>query len=104
MELLKEWLRLPPEMSEMRDEGLLKLFFSGVLEREEAAETLRRMRDRRTAFADDLAAIEPNVVEKSDEFALIVLRGGIEYNRWFADWCERMESDLLAPAKKERSA
>jgi DNA-binding PadR family transcriptional regulator len=103
MERLKDWLRLPPETSEMRDEGLLKLFFSGVLEPGEAAETLRRMRESRVAIADDLAAIEPEVIEKSDEFALMVLRGGIEYNRWFADWCERMEADLLAPAQKERS-
>src|SRR5262249_38879856 len=43
MERLKQWLRLPPETAEMRDEGLLKLFFSGVLEPAEAAETLRRM-------------------------------------------------------------
>ncbi|HEY1355386.1 MAG TPA: PadR family transcriptional regulator [Solirubrobacterales bacterium] len=104
MERLKEWLRQPPEMSEMREEGLLKLFFSGVLERDEASETLRRMREHRTALADDLAAIEPNVIDKSDEFALMVLRGGIEYNRWFAEWCERMEAQLLAPAGKERSS
>jgi PadR family transcriptional regulator, regulatory protein AphA len=104
LERLKEWLRLPPETAEMRDEGLLKLFFSGVLEPTEAAETLRRMGERRTAIADDLAAIEPRVVEKSDEYALMVLRAGIEYNRWFADWCARMQADLLSPAEKERSA
>ncbi len=103
MERLREWLRRPPETSEVRDEGMLKLFFSGVLERGEAAETLRRMRERRVALADSLAAIEPEVIEKSDEFALMVLRGGIEYNRWFADWCGRMETDLLAPAQKEGS-
>jgi DNA-binding PadR family transcriptional regulator len=105
MERLKEWLRRPPEMAEMRDEGLLKIFFSGVLEPGEAAETLRRMRGSRTALADELAEIEPVVIEKSDEFALMVLRAGIEYNRWFADWCERMEAGLQAHApSKERSA
>jgi DNA-binding PadR family transcriptional regulator len=103
MERLKEWLRRPPEMSEMRDEGLLKLFFSGVLEPDEAAETLRRMRDRRAALAEELAALEAVVIEKSDEFALMVVRGGVEYNRWYADWCERMEAELLATARKERS-
>jgi hypothetical protein len=75
-----------------------------VLEPGEAAATLRSMRERRTGFADRLAAMEPEVIEKSDRFALIVLRGGIEYNRWFADWCGRMEAELLAPAQKERSA
>src|SRR3954452_2154344 len=27
---LKDWLRQPPETAEMREEGLLKLFFAGV--------------------------------------------------------------------------
>jgi hypothetical protein len=63
------------------------------------------MRERRAALADELASIEPAVVEKSDEFALMVLRGGIEYNRWFAGWCERMEAQLQRlPASKERIA
>ncbi len=31
MAALKEWLRQPPQTSEMREEGLLKLFFAGVL-------------------------------------------------------------------------
>jgi len=104
MERLREWLRLPPETSEMRDEGLLKLFFSGVLEPGEAAETLRRMRERSVAYADELTAFEPRVIEKSDEYALMVLRSGIEYHRWFADWCGRMEADLLASAQDERSS
>jgi PadR family transcriptional regulator AphA len=104
MERLREWLRRPPETWETRDEGLLKLFFSGVLEPREAAETLRAMGERRTEFADRLAAMEPEVIEKSDEFALMILRGGIEYNRWFAEWCERMEAELLAPAQKGRSS
>ncbi len=38
---LKDWLRRPPQTSEMREEGLLKLFFSGLLEPKEAAATLR---------------------------------------------------------------
>ena len=29
---------------------------------------------------------------KDDPFPLMVLRGGIEFNEWFADWCERMEA------------
>jgi len=88
----------------MREEGLLKLFFSGVLEPGEAAETLRSMHERRAAMADRLTALEPEVIEKSDRYALMVLRSGVEYNRWFADWCERMEAELLAPAGKERSS
>jgi DNA-binding PadR family transcriptional regulator len=102
---LKAWLRQPPGTFEMREEGLLKLFFSGVLEAEEAAVTLREMGEYRRGLAERLRAIEPIAREKeeTDPFPLMVLRGGIEFNEWFADWCERMETDVLDAARRERS-
>ena len=104
-EALKEWLRKPPETAEMREEGLLKLFFSGVLRPGEAAETLRAMRERRLELSERLRAMEPQKMENpEDPFPLMVLRAGIEFNDWFAEWCERMEAQLLAPAKQEGSS
>jgi len=102
---LKDWLRRPPETVEMREEGLLKLFFSGVLKPAEAVETLRSMRRRRLELTEQLRALEPQKMEDTeDPFPLMVLRAGIEFNEWFAEWCERMESELLAPTReKERS-
>jgi DNA-binding PadR family transcriptional regulator len=99
---LKDWLRQPPQTSEMREEGLLKLFFSSVLPPEEAVETLRAMREQRLALAARLRSLEPKTLEK-DPFSLIVLQGGIEFNEWFADWCERMESRVLESVHLERS-
>lgn len=99
---LKDWLRLPPQTFEMREEGLLKLFFSGLLEPEEATATLRSMRERRIELRERLRAMEPEKTETKDPFPLMVLRGGIEFNDWFAGWCERMEDQLLAAAE-ERS-
>jgi DNA-binding PadR family transcriptional regulator len=101
---LKDWLRKPPETSEMREEGLLKLFFSGVLKPAEAVETLRSMRRHRLDLAARLRSLEPDKAEGKDPYPLIVLRGGIEFNEWFADWCERMESQLLTSAQKEGSS
>jgi PadR family transcriptional regulator, regulatory protein AphA len=104
---LRDWLRRPPETFEMREEGLLKLFFAGVLPPEEAAQILRAMRRYRLELAERLRAIEPKAQEKvdtaADPYPLMVLRGGIEFNEWFADWCERMESSLPDAAAKERS-
>ncbi len=101
---LKDWLRKPPETVEMREEGLLKLFFSGALKPAEAVETLRSMRRRRLELTERLRSMEPEKKEMEDPFPLMVLRAGIEFNEWFAEWCERMESELLAPAReKERS-
>jgi DNA-binding PadR family transcriptional regulator len=99
---LIEWLRRPPETYELRDEGLLKLFFAGLLDPEESVEILRAMRDRRLAVAEQLREIETEAREKDDEFPLIVLLGGIEFNQLFAEWCERMEAGLLESAGEER--
>jgi DNA-binding PadR family transcriptional regulator len=104
---LKDWLRQPPQTVEMREEGLLKLFFAGVLPPEQAAETLRSMREYRRGIVARLRAMEPGAEEKleqDDPFPLMVLQGGIEFNEWFADWCERMEARLLDPAPRERSS
>ena len=97
---LKEWLRQPPETSEMREEGLLKLFFAGLLPPEEAVEILRAMRERRLDVAEQLRAMEPEAIEKGDPLPLMVLQGGIEFSQWFADWCDRMETRLLEPAAR----
>ena len=48
--------------------------------------------------------MEPMALEKEDPFPLMVLRGGIEFSEWFADWCERMERQLLEPAREKRSS
>jgi DNA-binding PadR family transcriptional regulator len=101
---LKDWLRQPPATYEMREEGLLKLFFAGILPPAEATEILGWMREYRLGLAERLRKIEPKALEKEDPLPLIVLRGGIEFNEWFADWCERMEHRLLEPAHEKRSS
>src|SRR5258707_5256589 len=103
-EELRAWLRQPPQTYEMREEGLLKLFFADALPREEAVEIVRAMRAHRLAVSAQLREMEPFAAEKDDPFPLIVLRGGIEFTEWFADWCERMEASLLAPAAEQRSS
>jgi PadR family transcriptional regulator, regulatory protein AphA len=100
---LKAWLRRPPETFEMREEGLLKLFFANVLPPAEAVPILRAMRAHRLAAAAQLHAMEPAAREKEDPFPLMVLRGGIEFTEWFADWCERMERQLLGDVPDERN-
>jgi PadR family transcriptional regulator, regulatory protein AphA len=102
-EALREWLRQPPQVYELRDEGLLKLFFAEALAPEEAVEILHSMRQHRLDVLERLRGLEPKVIAKDAPFPLMVLRSGIEFSQWFAEWCERMESQLLEPVHKERS-
>jgi len=103
-EELKAWLRQPPETFEMREEGLLKLFFANALPPEEAVGILRAMRDYRRSVHDQLVAMEPGAAAKPDPFPLMVLRAGIELTAWFTDWCERMEAQILDSAPEKRSS
>jgi PadR family transcriptional regulator AphA len=102
-EELRAWLRQAPQTFEMRDEGLLKLFFANALPREESLEILRSMKAQRLAVNERLRAIEQMKGEIEDPFPMIVLRGGLEFTKWFAEWCERMEAQLLDAALEERS-
>lgn len=99
---LKDWLRRPPSTYEMREEGLLKLFFADALPRQEAVEILRAMRAYRLDVAAQLRAMEPQKTEMKDAFPLIVLRGGIEFSEFIADWCGRIEAQLLDAAPEKR--
>lgn len=103
-EELVAWLRQPPATFEMREEGLLKLFFADALPPEQAVEILRTMRAHRLAVNAQLRAMEPGAAEKDDPFPLLVLRSGIEFTEWFADWCERTEAQILASAAEKRSS
>ena len=89
------WLRQPPVTFELREEGLLKLFFAGALPREEVPAILRAMREHRLEANRRLRELEPGAAAKADPFALIVLRSGLEFTEWFAGWCERTEAQLL---------
>ncbi len=99
---LRAWLRRPPTTFETRDEGLLKLFFAGALPPRDAINTLKAMRERSQETLAHLQAAEPKATAAGG-YPLMVLRGGIELNRWYADWCERMQEQLLSGAEEEAS-
>jgi PadR family transcriptional regulator, regulatory protein AphA len=93
---LQEWLRVPPEVLEMRHEGMLKVFFADALPREERAGQLLAMRDQHLAKLEALRAVEATA-ERRESSAYLILGFGIEFNQWIADWCERAASELAEP-------
>ncbi|MGD9734898.1 MAG: PadR family transcriptional regulator [Solirubrobacterales bacterium] len=101
-EELVAWLRQPPEVFEMRDEGLLKLFFAAALPPAEAVEIVRAMRRHREAVNKRLRELEPEKDEDRARYPLVVLRCGIEFTDWFVDWCRRVEEQILAAADGEQ--
>ena len=100
---LREWLAVPPEVVEMRDEGLLKLFFADADGGSTATETLAAKRRHHLEIVEQLRAIEPLAASKPERFPRLVCRYGIECNQWMADWCERAARELEAgEAEPER--
>jgi DNA-binding PadR family transcriptional regulator len=105
-ERLREWLTSSdPLLFEYRDEGLLKLFFGDLVEREDALANLRRLADEhRQDAALFREHLEPRAVRQAAEtgleFPMVALRYGIELLDWMADWAERAEAELRAtPAR-----
>jgi DNA-binding PadR family transcriptional regulator len=95
------WLAEPQEQYEVRDEGLLKLFFGEVLAPGELLELVRRRRAWYEAvrvhfrgIAESLGPIEGPSAE--------VLRYGIELMDWNERWFARLER-RLAGGSKQRS-
>ena len=91
---LLAWLETPPVTYEMRHEGMLKLFFADALPERERVE---RLRDLGRVHAEKVAAlrvIEEAASKAPDSSAYLVLRFGIAFNDWAAEWCEREAAAL----------
>jgi DNA-binding PadR family transcriptional regulator len=99
----RDWIARPPEVFETRDEGMLKLFFAGVIEPSRAAEIAGERAARSAEASRQLKAVEEMVRAEvpaegpeylPDTGSMTVLRYGIEANEWAAAWWERAARDL----------
>ena len=100
---LRDWLTSDrPLVRELRHEGVLKLFFSDILEPKEQLEQIRRLRAEHEATRDRLREIEPGAREADEarglRFTLLTLDWGIAYQDAMIDWCARAERELAAQA------
>jgi PadR family transcriptional regulator AphA len=102
---LRGWLSEQPEVYELRDEGLLKLFLAGAAELKRAAEIARERAAYSAGIAARLREIERDA-EGKDLPAYTVLRHGIELNEWIAEWFEdaaiALEEDRHVPVSRVR--
>jgi DNA-binding PadR family transcriptional regulator len=100
----REWISRPPEVLEIRDEGLLKLFFAGSIDAKRAAEIARERAAISRQKAAALLAIEAGMDDagrpadgpdaEPDAGSLLVLRYGIEMSEWAAEYFERAAHQL----------
>ena len=88
---LRGWLAEEPTTFELRDEGLLKLFFASASP-SAGIEALRAKGRQHSQVVAELREIEAG--GSTAGFAHQVLRYGIECNEWAAAWCERTAAEL----------
>ena len=88
---LDAWLRSDEEpIYELRDEALLKLFFSDGMPDEERLEIVRHMRERHEAVIDSLRPIEG----MAEGASLMTLQYGLALHGWIVDWCRKQEAGV----------
>lgn len=90
---LDRWLcSLDVPLYELRDEGMLKLFFSDALP-ERRIENIRRMRERQELKLAQLRAIE-TMAHAGPLGPRMTLELGIGSTQWFISWCVQAERRL----------
>jgi PadR family transcriptional regulator AphA len=108
----KEWIDGEPQVFELRDEGLLELFFAGSIDPLRAPEIARERAAQAAATAAVLSRLEEEIEGKgnqTDEYSadpgsLTVLRYGIELNEWTSQWFERAADELDNETAGSRNA
>ena len=97
---LRDWLtRDEPMPFELRDTGLLKVFFADALDREQALALLRAVRQRSADRVRTLRAIEPAAKAAEAEgnhYPGLTLQLGIAYHQAIIDVCADFERHFAA--------
>jgi DNA-binding PadR family transcriptional regulator len=92
---LRQWLRRAEPMPfELRDIGLVKLFFADALDASEAAELVAFIRRRSEERIATLRPIEPAALAaeaQGNVYPLLTLRMGIAYHQAIIDVCRDFE-------------
>jgi DNA-binding PadR family transcriptional regulator len=94
-EAFDAWLRADgPDRFELRDEGLLRLFFAGALDHEALLALVRRRRAWYELSAEEFGAIEEHFGGLGETTYGAVLDFAIEWMEWSAAWFAELEERL----------
>jgi len=101
---LSDWLEPEGELPfEVRDEGMLRLFFSDFGTPEQRVANLRAMRDTHLRIVEQLEPLHAHAAEMHTGPRL-TLELGLGLHRWMVDWCEAAERRLTEHAKEPNDA
>jgi DNA-binding PadR family transcriptional regulator len=95
---LVEWLLGTTVTIELRDESLLRLFFADALPKEQALMLLEGRKIGHEQYLETLRAIDARPGQ-DPQFVDVVLRWGIEFNEWGAQWCQQQLDRLRSETK-----
>ncbi|MEJ7876368.1 MAG: PadR family transcriptional regulator [Solirubrobacterales bacterium] len=93
-EALSAWISSDEQVHELRDEALLKLFFSGHASHAELVSVLDTKREEHLDTLERFREIEPYAASSEDFGPLMVLQYGMALHEFAAGWCERALADL----------
>ena len=92
---LHDWLRSAGVSAELRDLGLLKLFFSDAVGDAGPLEVVRALRADRNRVLDELRDVERQLpAHARGGSGELVLEFGLGLHEWQIEWCRRVEDEL----------
>jgi PadR family transcriptional regulator, regulatory protein AphA len=100
-EALHRWLTSDELLHfDVRDEGLLKLFFGDLLSDQEARDLVRRTRAQYEELLDGFRGLaeelESDRTEDDGRFPYVALGYGLAYLEWVGEWWRGLERELDA--------
>lgn len=99
---LDEWLNSGARAHyELRDEGLLRLFFAEELSVTELRKQLDAMRTRHERAIEHLEELRPREPDRA--CAHLTLRYGLDLHAFAIDWYDRLDADLAQRDPDERA-
>jgi DNA-binding PadR family transcriptional regulator len=106
-EALADWLRGAEATYELRDAGLLRVFFASALRPDEAIDAVRELGAEHAKTVSALRDVRDNPDRTKGGYPELVLEFGIGLHGWAVEWAKRTEERLAAegpPASEEKEA
>jgi PadR family transcriptional regulator AphA len=94
---LRDWLVARETRIEMRDESLLRLFFSDTVPTDYGLGLLAARKEGYRQMLEYLKALDDGT-GPDPPFVDLVYRWGLDYCRWGIEWCDRQERRLRQAA------